>query len=263
MEYLSRTSSPITNELWTKIDEKVVEIAKQQLIARRFINLHGPLGSKIMCVNVDSSDKKEVFKDGFVFTEGRKIQKLTHIYQDFSLLWQDLESGLDLSQVSYAASRMASLEDDLIFFGNQQLNIEGLFTIKEAHKIKKGDWFTGEEAYQDVAKAVGYLRSNNMIGRYYLVLSPELYLQLQRLQPSVGLLEIDRIAKLVDGIYSVGEYGKGKAALICSQPQFIDLSIGIDMVSAYLEQKELNHYFRIMETLALRIKEPKAIVHFQ
>ena len=51
-----------------------------------------------------------------------------------------------------------------------------------------------------------------------------------------------------------------KAAVICAEPQYIDLAIGIDMATAYLEQKDLNHSFRIMETVLPRIKEPNAIV---
>ena len=55
------------------------------------------------------------------------------------------------------------------------------------------------DSYKDVAHGISYLSSNSMLGRYALVLSPELYLELERLQPNVGLLELDRIAKLVGG----------------------------------------------------------------
>ncbi len=263
MDYLSRESAPITSDLWQKIDEKAVEVAKQQLVSRHFISLRGPLSAKTTHVNVDNINKLEIFKDGFVQTLGRKIQPLTQIYQDFSLSWQDLESGLDLSPVAYAASKISKAEDDLIFFGNKDLNLEGLFTTQNAYKMKKSDWSKSEEAFIDIVKAISYLKSSGMIGRYYLLLTADLYLQLQRLQPSVGLLEIDRIAKLVDGIYQVYDHSQIKAVLICSQPQFIDLAIGVDLVTAYLEQKDMNHYFRIFESLTLRIKEPKAIVHFQ
>ena len=103
-----------------------------------------------------------------------------------------------------------------------------------------------------------------MLGRYALVLSPEVYLNLQRLVPNVGLLELDRIAKLVDGrVYPAGPYGAGKAVLVCAEPQYMDLAVGADLAVGYLEQKDLNHYFRILETVALRLKEPKAVVVFE
>ena len=270
MEYLSREASNFSTQLWQQIDQTVVETAKQQLVARRFLTLHGPLGAGTAYVNIDHVDKQEEFNDGFVHIKAREVQPLTQIYQDFSILWRDIEQAkalsqpLDFSSAAYATSKIAKAEDDLILFGDPSQHIDGLFTVKDSHKIKRGDWSTGEEAFQDVAKAIGQLVSNNMVGRYALILSPELYLQLHRLQTSVGLLELDRIAKLVDGrIYPVGDYGKSEAALICCQPQYVDLAIGVDLITAYLEQKDLNHYLRIIETLALRIKEPKAIVHFQ
>ena len=40
----------------------------------------------------------------------------------------------------------------------------------------------------------------------------------------------------------------------------MDLAVGIDMSTAYLEQKDLNHSFRIMETIIPRIKDSNAIV---
>ena len=40
----------------------------------------------------------------------------------------------------------------------------------------------------------------------------------------------------------------------------MDLAIGVDMSTSYLEQKDLNHSFRIIETIAPRIKDANAIV---
>jgi len=34
------------------------------------------------------------------------------------------------------------------------------------------------------------------------------------------------------------------------------------MITSYLETKNLNHYFRIMETILLRIKNKKAVIVF-
>ena len=75
---------------------------------------------------------------------------------------------------------------------------------------------------------------------------------------------LDRIAKLVDGrVYTTGTFGANKAVLVCAEPQYIDLAIGADFGVGYLELKDFNHSFRILETAALRIKEPNAIVNFE
>ena len=89
-------------------------------------------------------------------------------------------------------------------------------------------------------------------------------MDLQRLQPNVGLLELDRISKLVGGrVYPAGPFGAGKAALVCAEPQYMDLAVGVDLSVGYLELKDFNHSFRILETAALRIKDPSAIVAFE
>ena len=220
MDYLAREGAPIAPALWEKIDAAVIDNAKKHMVARRFLSLYGPLGPGASVVAVDSAAKDEALENGVGRITGRRLVELPQLYEDFSLLWRDLEEAqrmgypVDLSAPAAAAQRAAKREDEL--------------------------------------------------GRYALVLSPEVYLNLQRLVPNVGLLELDRIAKLVDGrVYPAGPYGAGKAVLVCAEPQYMDLAVGADLAVGYLEQKDLNHYFRILETVALRLKEPKAVVVFE
>ena len=171
---------------------------------------------------------------------------------------------LDLSSAAAAAQAAAKKEDNLILFGNRALGIDGLLTADSSFTIERGNWKEGEDAFQNVAHGIAHLASNGFLGRYALVLSPEIYLELQRIQPGVNMLELDRIARLVNGrIYSAGAFGAGKAVLVCAEPQYMDLAVGADLSVGYLEQKELNHSLRILETIALRIKEPNAIVKFE
>jgi len=270
MDYLARNDAPISAELWQKIDETVIENAKQHMVCRRFLSIYGPLGAGAAYVNVDSAAKEETAENNVARVTGRRIVELPQLYQDFNLLWRDIAEAekmgypLDLSAAAAAAQKAAKQEDNLILFGSKELGVEGLFNAKGAFGIKRGDWTTGEDAYKDVAHAMAYFASHGMLGRYALIVSPDVYLDLQRLQPNVGLLEIDRIKKLVsDRVYPVGTFGLGKAAMVCAEPQYMDLALGLDLSVGYLGQSDLNHPFRIMETAALRIKEPKAIVIFE
>lgn len=270
MDYLARNDAPISADLWEKIDSTVIENAKQHMVCRRFLSLYGPLGAGASFVAVDTEEKDEELADNMGRVTGRHLAELPQLYQDFAILWRDIAEAdktghpLDLAAAASAAQKSAKQEDDLILFGNKKLGAEGLFTAENAKKLKRGDWSTGENAFQDVAHGIAYMSSNSMLGRYALIASPEVYLQLQRLQPNVGLLELDRIKKLVgDRVYPAGTYGLGKAALVCAEPQYMDLAVGLDLSVGYLEQKDFNHYFRITETVALRIKNPKAIVQFE
>ena len=107
MDYLARESSPFEESFWQNIDKVVVETASRTLIGRRFLSIYGPLGAGAISVQYDKSDREEVFEDGFVKTSGRKSVELPQIYQDFTLLWRDLENNisnklpLDLSFVDF------------------------------------------------------------------------------------------------------------------------------------------------------------------
>ena len=270
MDYLARNDAPVSAELWSKIDEAVVTQAKQHMVCRRFLDIYGPLGAGTPYVAVPTTTRDEAFDNNMARLTGSKLVELPQLYQDFGLMWRDLANAeatglpVGIEAAAAAAQKSAKQEDDLILFGNEALGVEGLMNCADSFKIKRGDWSTGEDAFKDVAHAIAYMSSNNMLGRYALVLSPDVYLELQRLQPNVGLLEIDRIKSLVgDRVYAAGSFGLGKAILVCAEPQYMDLAVGMDLSTGYLEQRDFNHYFRITETIALRIKNPKAIVSFE
>jgi len=104
--------------------------------------------------------------------------------------------------------------------------------------------------------------ANGILGRYALVTCPGLFADLQRIQQGTGTTEYERIMKLLDGNVFKTPLIRGRAILVCAEPQYIDLVIGQDMVTAYLETRNLNHYFRIMETALLRIKNKAAVIVF-
>ncbi|MDF2654455.1 MAG: Linocin bacteriocin protein [Bacillota bacterium] len=269
MDFLSRESAPFSGELWNKIDETVVATARRVLTGRRILNLYGPLGAETLSVAVDDlSQRGQTEEDGALIKTGsRRYLELPLIFSDFTLYWRDLENSLknnlplDLSAASEAAVQCASKEDELIFFGSKKLGYDGIFTVKGSSQIKMSDWDTGENPFSDIAKGVELLTEKGFFGRLALVLSPNLYTKLQRIQPGTGRMEVERVASLVDGnIFRSPVLGSDKAALICTEPQNIDLAVGQDFSTAYLELKDLNHTLRIIETILPRIKRADAIV---
>lgn len=271
MSYLSRESSALPQELWNEIDSTVISAAEKTLTGRRFLHVYGPLGIGAESIPVDSAnDLEEVSEDGLITTKGRKFLEIPAVYEDFTLSARDLENSkklgypVDLTKVKYAAEVCARREDRLIFFGNIKHGYEGLLTAPGVQKIQRSDWTAGENAFSDVAAAIGIFTSKGIYGSYALSVSPDLYYQLQRIQPGTGLLEIDRIAKLLSGnVLNAPALGTGKAVLVCSEPENMDLVVGQDITTAYLEQEELNHSFRILETVLLRLKRREAVAVFE
>lgn len=271
MNYLSREGSPVSAELWEQIDSVVVTTARSILTGRRFLHIFGPLGVGVESIQVDDADAVGEFsKDGIITTKGRKYIEIPTIYSDFSLLGRDLESSkksgypVDLSAAIASAEAAALKEDRLIFFGNEENGYEGLLTASGINKIERKDWSVGENPFSDVAAAIEILTSKGIYGTFALAVSPDLYMQMQRLQPGTGLMEIDRVSKLLDGhLFKSPVLGSGKAVLVSADPRNLDLVIGQDVAAAYLEQKDLNHSFRVLESILLRIKRKQAIVVFE
>jgi len=271
MSYLSREASPLSAELWEQIDSVVVNTARKALTGRRFLHIYGPLGIGTDSIHIDDSDTlDEVANDGLITTKGRKYLEIPTVYHDFTLLSKDLENSkkfgypVDLSKAAYSAEACARREDTFLFFGNNTYGYEGLLTATGTNKISKSDWAVGENAFTDIVSALELFTTKEIYGTYALAISPDLYMQLQRIQPGTGLLEIDRINKMLNGnVYSSSALGTGKAVLVCSDLRYMDLVIGQDLATAYLEQKDLNHSFRVLETVLLRIKRKQAITIFE
>ena len=269
MDYLARESADLSVELWNRIDDAVIGTARKQLSCRRFLKVFGPLGPGATTVAVDGVGKEEVLEDGIGRIVGRTQLELPLFYEDFTLLGRDLDlaarSGMpvDLAPAIAAAKRAARREDNLVLNGNAALGVEGLLNVKGAGTIKRRDWSKGENGFADVAAAVSQLAKTGYLGRYALAVAPDLYLGLQRLQPNTGMLEIDRVQKLIgDNVFMTSVIAPGQAVLVCAEPEYLDLALGLDLSVGYLEFADFNHTFRVMETTALRVKDPAAIVVF-
>lgn len=269
MDFLSRDGSPISADLWKDIDDAVVSTAKQILTGRRFISIYGPLGAGIQSIQVDNLCELEETEGCVSVIKGRTYCQIPLLNQDFSLLWRDLEFSeqmglpVDLSPVVQAASQAALKEDEFIFYGNDELGCKGLATDEGVTRFPLSDWSEGENPFGDISAGLASFLEKGIVGRKALVVSPKLFVKLQRIQPGTGITEYERVSRLLNGnIFQTPVLKGEKAVLVCAEPHNVDLVIGQDMITSYLETRNLNHYFRIIETLLLRIKNKAAVVVF-
>lgn len=270
MDYLSRQSAPFDDDLWQQIDEAVVQTAKETLVGRRFLPFFGPVGPGLSETAICSPQKEEILKDGFSVMKGRQLAQVPQLYEDFPLYWRDLEDSrragfpVDLSAARVAARTLARREDQMIFYGAKTLGLNGLLTVQGSDTLEMGDWNTGENAFLAVAKGVSALNKKGCFGKHSLVVSSDLLVALHRLQPGTGIVEMERVKSLVGGrLYACNALEANTAVLLCAQPQYIDLMVGLDISTAYLELVDLNHRLRVLETAILRVKSPEAIVVYK
>jgi uncharacterized linocin/CFP29 family protein len=190
-----------------------------------------------------------------VHTSNRETLSLPVIHKDFSLRWRDIETSrhfglpLDLSPAAAAGAACAQAEDKMVF--------QGLLG-KASTEIKAADWEEEGKGFANVVAATEALISAGFYGPYAAILPPALYARMHRLMGRGGRLEIEHIGKVASG--GVFQAPGLKTSLVIAQgTQNLDLVIGQDLVTAYLGPDLVDHRFRVLESLVLRVKRAGAI----
>ncbi|QWK19815.1 MAG: encapsulin [Hydrogenobacter thermophilus] len=277
MDFLGRDLSPLTQEEWSALESTVVEVFKKSVVCRRFMSVVGPIGAGHQVISYDvflgvepgscevrPGEESQVCEP--VRTGTRKHLVMPTIYKPFNISWRDLEYWrqfnlpIDASSAASAAFATAVAEDTLILHGNKKLDIEGLLTVEGRQSMSMSDWDVVGNAFSDVSMGISKLSEMGFFGPYYLILNPKQYFQLNRVYHNTGLLELEQIKKVVADVFYTPIMPEGKALLVSSGPQNMDIVIGLDVSLAYVESTNMVHQFRVMEVIAPRIKRPGAIL---
>lgn len=265
--------SPLTQEEWKQLDETVIDMARRQLVGRRFIDIYGPLGEGIQTITNDVYEESRfgglsLRGESLEMTQPSKRVSLTIpiLYKDFMLYWRDVAQArtlgmpLDLSAAANAASGCALMEDDLIFNGAAEFDLPGLMNVKGRLTHLKSDWMESGNAFADIVEARNKLLKMGHSGPYALVVSPELYALLHRVHKGTNVLEIDHVRNLVtDGVYQSPTIKGRSGVLVATGRHNLDLAVAEDFDSAFLGDEQMNSLFRVYECVVLRIKRPSAI----
>ncbi|WP_139491389.1 family 1 encapsulin nanocompartment shell protein [Brevibacillus dissolubilis] len=265
--------SPLSHQEWQQLDETVIEMARRQLVGRRFIDIYGPLGEGIQTITNDIYDESRfgglnLRGESLELTQPSRRVSLTIpiLYKDFMLYWRDVAQArtlgmpLDMSAAANGAAGTALMEDDLIFNGSSEFDLPGLMNVKGRLTHLKSDWMESGNAFADVVEARNKLLKMGHSGPYAMVVSPELYSLLHRVHKGTNVLEIDHIRNLVtDGVFQ-SPMIKGRSGVIVATGRHnLDLAIAEDFDTAFLGDEQMNSLFRVYECVALRIKRPSAI----
>ena len=266
--------NPLEEEEWVRFQESIVNVARRTLIGRRFIEIYGPLGAGVQTVPhdqftgvdrgaLDIVGERETDR---IFPDKRTFKTIPLIYKDFVLHWRDLEAArehnmpLDVSPAAGAAVFCAQKEDELIFYGNDELGVEGIANCEGRSHVNLLDWSQSGNGYQNVVAATEKLNSNDHYAPYALVAAPNLYAQLHRVYGQTGVLEIETIKDLCQsGVFQSNVLKSNTAVLVSTGSENMDLAVAMDMRIAYLGAERMNHPFRVVESVLPRIKHPDSI----
>jgi len=277
-DYLQRDQAPFGIAEWAAIDQTVIRTAQSVLVGRRFINLVGPFGAGVESLPNDILDGAGTGaidllgneENEALATEHRRFLPVPLLYKDFWLHWRDLEATrnlgvpLDVGKAAAAAAGTARAEDRLIFEGDQELDLPGLRTVEGSQSLPMRDWSAMGNAFADVVEGTRALIQAGFTGPFALVVTPRLYADLNRIFGSTGVLELEQVEKLARrGVYPTAVLPEPSALLVDSGTQNMDIAVGVDLSTAYVETTNLNHRLRVIESLVLRIRRPGAICVFE
>lgn len=274
LDYKNRfADAPLSEKEWEDLQETVIHNARRGLIGRRFIDIYGPMGSGVQTIMNDIYEESSLGRislhgDTSEVSEPTRRENLTIplLYKDFLLFWRDIQHAktvdipIDFSTAANASAQLALLEDDLIFNGSKEFNINGLMNVQGRITHIRNDWMKSGHAFQDIVDARNKLLQLGHTGPYALVVSPQLYALLHRVHQGTNVLEIEHIRELVtDGVYQTPVMKGNTGLLVATGKQNLDLVIGEDFEIAYMDEDQMNHIFRIYETVVPRIKRPSSI----
>ena len=268
------TFNPLKDRQWNHLEEEVIREARRTLVGRRFLGVWGPLGAGIESIGIEQYGQD---KDGEIELIGRHdpdpiiaereiFLRVPIIYKDFVLHWRDVElaskldAPLDASRAVRAAHHVADREDQLLFNGEPRFGLEGLLNATGRSKIERSDWSQYGNAYRDVVRASERLLSDNHHRPFALACSARDYARLVQQHEGQFAPEIDPILRLCDdGVYTSPAIPEGKAVMLSTGDQNLDIAVTEDLTIAFLEERDQDYYFRVYECLVLRIKRPKAL----
>ena len=265
MDLLAREDAPLSAEDWLALDMLVVEVGRKYLVGRRFIPVFGPLGAGLPVV---PSPELVGFGEGeAIVSSHTPLAHLARLQKDFILKYEDIETtqrlGLpvDLAAAAAAAYVVSGQEDDLIFNGCKECGAGGLTNAQGIQKVKAGTWSEAGAVFADIVKALGALASAGFPGPYAVAVAPPIWALTHRPLAPAPTLESDMIADVAKvGFFSAPALSPKQAVVLEAGSLNLDLAVGRDFTTAYLGPDNLDQPFRVMETVALRIKRPQAIV---
>ena len=273
-DFLGHAENPLREEEWARLNETVIQVARRSLVGRRILDIYGPLGAGVQTVPHDeyqgvSAGAVDIVGEqetATVFTDARKFKTIPIIYKDFLLHWRDIEAArlhnmpLDVSAAAGAAALCAQQEDELIFYGDPKLGHEGLMNAAGRLTVPLGDWTASGAGYLSIVEATRKLNESGHYGPYAVILSPRLFSMLHRIFEKTGVLEIETIRQLAsDGVFQSNRLRGDSGVVVSTGRENMDLAVAMDMVAAYLGASRMNHPFRVLESLILRIKHPDSI----
>lgn len=259
--FLNRDLSGFPEEMWARIDTAAVEAARDLLTARRFLEVGGPYGAGLTSVEVGSERYARPAEEDLAGAVASRAIAVPMLQQVFELSIRRVEGHLrmglplDLRPVEDAAEAVARREEDLIYYGIEELGLHGLMTAEGRSRERCREWGALENALNDVLSGVGRLDDAGFRGPYALALSPSRYNTLFRRYEGSDMLQLDHLRRLCEG----GVYKAPIEGALLIDPRAAEIKVGQDLRIGFSANDGIHCKLFASESLVLLLDDPAGI----
>ena len=261
MDFLKKELAPITANGWKEIEERAKAVLTNELSARKFVRVTGPVGRDVTSVTTGRMDVK---MKGDMKYGIYKTQPLVETRVSFPLSrWEldNIERGakdVDYSSLDEGVRKAARFEEDAIFNGLAEAQIEGLLNSSSYEVSEFGK--TADETLKAVFDAV--IKLDNAFGKkpYTLVVSNEKWLYLNTIVKEYSLPS--KLEKILGHKIIVSKSIDG-ALLLPFDDENIELVLGEDFALGYQYHNENLVELFITESFTFRVLDPALIILFK
>ena len=261
MDILKRELAPLTKEAWEEIDEQAEAVLRSNLSARKIVNVNGPKGWDYTVVpegRLKIVDEKKEVKTGVY-----KAKPLVEARISFTLDRWEMDNvirgakDLELDALEEAVEKLALFEEDAIYNGYKQGEIEGLRESTENEVLNFGK--DAKTILEMIAKGTILLKDAYVEKPYYLVVGDEAWKRLNRESENYPLLK--QIEKLTGGKVLYSKAVKG-ALLLPYDHDDLEMTVGKDFSIGYESHDETCVKLFITESFTFRTLDPALVVAY-
>jgi uncharacterized linocin/CFP29 family protein len=260
MDILKRNLAPLSEAAWKEIDSRAQEVLKSNLSARRVLNVNGPKGWDF---TVLSEGRLDDIVEGEVCTGTYKVKPLIEARINFTLDRWEMDNiirgakDIDLSSLEEAAKKLALFEENAVYKGYPQGNIDGLENESAHEKISLGN--DSSSIMESITQGLLTLQDNFVEGPFSLVVGREAWKRIN--VESQGYPLIKRIENLLGGKIILSNVVEG-GLLLPFNNENLEFTIGQDFAIGYESSNDKEVRLFISESFTLRVLDKNIIITF-
>ncbi len=261
MDILRKSLAPISDKAWEEINEDAKNTLETALSARKFVDIEGPKGLDHAAVPLGSLKlpSKQGKKD--VQYGIHQLMPLVETRIPFELNIWELDNvargneDIDLDNLQEAAYKIAEFEENAIYNGFSQANIEGLLNASEHSAMDLPEKM--DDIIGIISKAIVRFQKKGVQGPFNLIVGPEIYEKLNSFMQGYPLRK--QVEKIIEGEIILAHKIES-ALLVSARGGDFRLTLGQDLSIGYEnhDNKKVELYF--MESFTFQVLDPAALI---